>query len=56
MTERLNGSESGRPVSVSQTRAVRSRDAVTIRLPSGLNWTERISPACLMGSAVMLSV
>ena len=38
----------GLPESASQTRAVSSHEAVTIRLPSGLNaaeWTEEVCPS-----------
>ena len=35
---------------MSHTRALSSDDAVTMRLPSGLNWAEKSFPRCFIGS------
>src|SRR5271157_3757134 len=44
------------PVAAIQTRAVLSLDAVTIRLPSGLNAADLTEPACPLSSAMRAPV
>ena len=46
---RATSGVSGRPVSVSQTRAVPSQDAVRMREPSGLKAADETGPSCLNG-------